>query len=167
MTSVKPSRLEIKVADEVFVATALLHREHPEREDFTISEIVERAARENLSGDLRPGVRVHASLHCVANRAPNPARLRMLYATGERTRRLLLATDDVHPQRTGKIWPEPSDIPPRYAGLIDWAKQRYQKAGPRPKRWLEGVLQMRGLGRELWRGIDADEYVRELRQHWE
>src|SRR5579871_63206 len=94
---------ELKVADEAFLATALLHREHPERLDFTISEIVERAAQENLHGELRPGVRVHVTLHCVANLAPNSANLRMLYATGKRTRRLLLSSDDVHPGRTGKI----------------------------------------------------------------
>jgi hypothetical protein len=28
----------IKVADEVWIATALLHRENPKREDFSVSE---------------------------------------------------------------------------------------------------------------------------------
>ena len=32
-----------KVADEVWIATALLHREHPGRLDFTIAEIGGRA----------------------------------------------------------------------------------------------------------------------------
>lgn len=90
MTTKRPV---IKIADEVFIATALLHRENPDREDFTIGEIVERAAKENLVGELRRGVRVHASLHCVANRAPNLGRYRMLYATGDRTRRLLQSSD--------------------------------------------------------------------------
>src|SRR5579884_2871771 len=111
----------IKVADEVFIATALLHREHPDREDFTISEIVDRAAKENVAGELRPGVRVYASLHCVANREPNPGRDRVLYATGKVTRRLLLSKDDIHPSRTGKIWPDPEEIPPGYVELITWA----------------------------------------------
>ena len=44
-----------KVADEVWIAVALLHRENPKREDFTISEIVERARREKIAGALRPG----------------------------------------------------------------------------------------------------------------
>src|SRR5712692_9175185 len=101
----------LRVADEVFIATALLHRENPDRNDFTLSEIVDRAERENLYGELRPGVRVHASLHCVANRAPNPGRYRMLYATGDRTRRLLRAGDAYHPDRTGKLWPEPDAVP--------------------------------------------------------
>jgi len=158
-----------KVADEAFIAIALLHREQPEREDFTISEIVERARKEGLGfpGELRPGVRVHATLHCVANRPPNPGRYRMLYATGDRTRRLLLAGDNVHPERTGKIFPDPEDIPSQYHELIDWAKQRYGQSVPSGGRWLEGILQMRGLGRELWKGEDPDEYVRRLREGWE
>src|ERR1051326_6986488 len=119
----------IAVADEVFLATALLHRENPEREDFSIGEIVDRAEKENLAGRLRPGVRVYASLHCVANKAPNPGRDRVLYATGDRTRRLLLSKDDVHPGRTGKVWPDPADIPAPYRELIDWAKQGSGGAG--------------------------------------
>src|SRR5579862_8395414 len=105
---------DVKVADEVFVATALLHREHPEREDFTIGEIVDRAERENLFGELRPGVRVHVSLQCVANRPPNPGRYGMLYATANRRRRLVRQGDDIHPGRTGKIFPDPEDLPPQY-----------------------------------------------------
>jgi hypothetical protein len=166
MKVLKSARLDIKVADEVFIATALLHRENPQHPDFTISEIVERAAKENLFGELRPGVRVHASLHCVANRAPNPGRYRMLYATGDRTRRLLRAGDTYHPDRTGKIWPEPDAVPPKYAELISWAKQQYGNASPHQTRWLDGVFQMRGLGRELWRGENPDEYVRKLRENW-
>jgi hypothetical protein len=160
-------RTTIRVADEAFIATALLHRENPSREDFTISEIVDRAEKENLFGDLRPGVRVHASVHCVANRPPNPGSYRMLYATGKRTRRLLRSTDEVHPRRMGKIWPQPEDVPPRYGELIEWAKQRYGKGGPSNGPWLDGILQLRGMGRDLWRGVDADQYVRALRENWE
>jgi hypothetical protein len=157
----------IKVADEVFIATALLHREYPNRQDFTISEIVERAEKENLFGELRPGVRVHATLHCVGNRPPNPGRYRMLYATGDRTRRLILASDEFHPDRTGKIFPDPENVPAQYHELIDWAKRRYGQAGPPGGRWLEGILQMRGMGRELWKDEDPDEDVRQLREGWE
>jgi hypothetical protein len=156
---------EIEVADEVFLATALLHREQPGREDFTIREIVERVRKENLRGELRRGVQVQVLLHCVANRPPAFCRHRMLYATGKGTRRLLLASDEVHPDRTGKIWPEPQEVPVKYRELIEWAKRRYGQEQP-VERWLEGVLQTRGMGRELWKDEDPDAYVRNLREGW-
>jgi hypothetical protein len=161
------TRNEIKVADEVFIATALLHREHPEREDFTVNEIVDRAERENLFGELRPGVKVHAYLHCVANRRPNSVRHGMLYATANNRRRLVREGDDVHPERTGKTFSDPDDLPPQYRELIKWAKERYRRGGGTPVRWLEGVFQMAGTGVDIWNGEDPDEYVRKLREGWE
>jgi hypothetical protein len=67
-----------KVADEVWIVAALLHREHPKREDFSIEEIMDRAAKEAGKESLRPGVYVHVVQHCVANRPPNPGRYRSL-----------------------------------------------------------------------------------------
>src|SRR5438876_818618 len=136
---------DIKVADETFIATALLHREQPARQDFTIAEIVERAEKENIYGELRPGVRVHATLHCVANRVPNPGNYRMLYATGKSTRRLLLDGDDIHPARDGKIFPDPDDVPEKYHELIAWAQRRYhhERSSGKPRR-LADVLELFG-----------------------
>jgi hypothetical protein len=159
--------VELKLADEVFLAVALLHREHPRRSDFTLSEIVERVARENLTGEPRPGIRTHASLHCVANRAPNPANYRMLYATGKRTRRLLQPGDVVHPDRRGKIFPEPGGVPRDYLPVLRWAKRRFGAREPLTERWLGGVLQLAGAGKRFWRGQDPDDYVRQLREGWE
>jgi hypothetical protein len=162
------SDTDIKAADEVFIAIALLHRENPDRADFTIGEIVERVKRENLFGELRPGIPVHVSLHCVANRPPNPGRYAMLYATAGRRRRLVLQGDDIHPDRTGKIFPEPEDVPAKYRELIDWARKRYSKGtSVKPAPWLEGVLELFGSGKEIWKGEDPDEYVRKLREGWE
>src|SRR5215469_10599902 len=97
------TKVSIKVADEVFIATALLHREFPDRADFSPTEIIRRVERENLHGELRPGVAVHVSLHCVANKAPNSCTYQMLYATANGNRRLLRASDDRHPNRVGKM----------------------------------------------------------------
>jgi hypothetical protein len=36
--------------------------------------------------------------------------------------------------------------------------------GQKPKRSL---LELEGLGKEIWEGIDAQEYVNELRDEWE
>lgn len=162
------NKTAIKVADEVFIAVALLHREFPERADFTQNEIVRRAARENLYGELRPGVAVHVSLHCVANKSPNPGTYQMLYATANGNRRLLRAGDDRHPKRVGKMFPDAEDVPPQYHDLILWAKRRYggskNLTGPR---WLDSVFQIFGSGRSVWKGEDPDEYVRSLRKDWE
>lgn len=159
---------EIKVADEVFIATALLHLEQPNKQDFSVAEIVDRAKAEKLTDELRPGVYVHASLHCVANKAPNPGRYRMLYATSPRTRRLLRGGDDTHPLRDGKIWPNPQDVPERYHDLIVWAQGQFANGVDElPNKWLDKVLQLRGSGKHLWQDEDADNYVRSLREGWE
>src|ERR1039457_620498 len=74
----------MKLADEVWVATLMLHQRHPERPDFLIEEIVELAgsAKElRFTGPLRPGFYVHVVQHCVAIRPPNPGRYSMLFET--------------------------------------------------------------------------------------
>src|ERR1700761_5660341 len=111
----------VKVADEVWLATALLHRENPSRSDFTLDEIVARATKEAVADELRPGVYVHAALHCVANRPPNPGRYRMLYETRPKHRRLFRVGDHYDLRREGsKITPEPDEIPAGYEGLLKW-----------------------------------------------
>jgi hypothetical protein len=182
--------MDVSCASEVFVATALLHREQPGRDEFTIQEIVNRAARENITGEMRSGVNVHASQHCVANRPPNPAKHRMLFATGKHTRRLLLPGDEADPHRTGKIFPEPGELPERYVPLLGWAKARFEKGGPAPhqppgigpsrvnadpesvnprpaRRHLQALLDLRLAGVHLAKGEDPDDYVRRLREGWD
>ena len=85
---------QIKVADEVWLAAAALHREHPNRVDFSVGEIMAKAEAEAATGKpLRPGIRVHVHLHCVANKAPNPGRYRMLYESAPGRRRLFRPQD--------------------------------------------------------------------------
>jgi hypothetical protein len=188
LTTISAVAPGITCAVEVFIATALLHKEHPERRDFTIQEIVNRVSEENLSGELRQGVSVHASQHCCANKRPNPADHRMLFATGRSTRRLLLPGDDADPGRRGKIFPEVGEVPQGYRGLLEWAKGRYESgvggadtrvgspSGIGPSltqeseaagRWLESLFELEGLGKEYWKDVDPDEFVRKLREGWE
>ena len=156
----------VKVADEVWIATALLHRENPKREDFSVSEIVARARRENITGELRPGVQVHAYLHCAANLPPKPGRYRMLYATGKSTRRLFRQGDDFHPDRRGgKVTPSKENIPARYQALLDWYHDKFVGKGRSQK--SDPILELRGLGKEIWVGEEADDYVSRLRGGWE
>jgi len=157
----------IREADEVWIATALLHRENPNRPDFNIQEIVQRANQENLHGSQRPGVIVHASLHCVANREPKYCNYRMLYATGKHTRRLYRPADLAHPSRRGKVTPRRDQIPESYHELLDWYERIYVPNGPTGPSPVDPILGLRGLGKEIWEGTDPDEYVRQLREGWE
>jgi hypothetical protein len=157
---------EVKVADELFLIVALLQRENPEKTAFSMKEILARTEQENITGKLRPGVKQHAYEHAVANIKPGAGKYRMLYKTTEGKLRLLRAGDDVHPERTGKIWPNPEEVPERYRPLIAWAQKQYGQQKQPSSRWLEGIFQMRGLGKKLWAGQDADAYVQQLRKDW-
>jgi len=74
-----PVKHSLKIADEVWLATAQLHRAHPNATDFSVEEIVAAAHKLEDSDHARPGVYVHVIQHCVANRPPNPGRYRILY----------------------------------------------------------------------------------------
>lgn len=161
------AKSKLKVADEVWIATALLHRERPDETDFAIEEIVARARRDDLGGETRPGVYVHVVQHCVANRPPSPGRYRMLLETGPGRRRLFRHGDSYHPAREGsKIVPNPEGIPHGYSGLLSW----YQEwSAATRKRIDEGdpLLSLQGSGKRIWADEHADEYVRRLREGWE
>ena len=160
------SKVEVKVADEVWLATALLHRENPKRSSFLVEEIVDRAAREGLVKPQRPGVYVHAVQHCVANRPPNPGRYRMLFETPDGYRRLYRRGDPYHPAREGaKIAPSPKDLPDRYLELLDWY-ERWSENTARHAAENDPLLALAGSGRSLWRSEHADEYVKRLREGW-
>jgi hypothetical protein len=157
----------IKVADEVWIAAALLQRESPDQKDFTVVEIIARAIEEGLSGELRPGVYVHVVQHCVANRAPNPGRYRMLFETGKNRRRLFRPGDSYNPSREGsKVMPNAEDIPAKYRPLLDWYRTEFTTSWTANAK-TDPLLALRGSGRELWADEHADEYVRRLREGWE
>jgi hypothetical protein len=161
------ARMQLKVADEVWIATALLHREHPEDPDFTVEEIVQRAKGEGIAKPFRPGVYVHAVQHCVANRPPNPGRYRMLFETAPGRRRLFRRGDSYYAEREGgKIMPERQDIPRGYEGLIAWYENWSSVLATRAKE-TDPLLSLRGSGKRVWADEHADEYVRRLREGWE
>ena len=118
--------MSIKVADEVWIGCALLHKEQPNRASFSNKEIINRIKKENLFGTLRVGVQVHVNLHCVANLPANPAKYRMLYKLSDGTKRLFSDSDDYHPSReNGRIIPEAFDVPETYRYLLNWYIEDY------------------------------------------
>lgn len=160
------SQHEVRVADEVWIAVASLHRSHPDAADFAIAEIVAQAETAGVAGaPLRPGVKVHIYLHCVANRPPNPGRYRMLFETASGRRRLFRPSDPCHPARSsGKSVPKRDEVPRAYCDLIDWYENVFAAADSCTTK--DPILGLRGVGREIWADEDADAYVRRLREGW-
>jgi hypothetical protein len=152
----------IRVADEVWIATALLHRQHPRAADFSLKEIEARLVREGLT-DKRPGVYPHLSVHCVANRPPNPGTYRMLFETAPSRRRLFRPGDPYDPRREGgKIVPDRTEIPVKYHPLLDWYEHSWVPASPK-----DPLLALAVRHRDLWKAVDPDDYVRQLREGFE
>lgn len=167
MTPTAAAAATLRVADEVWIAAALLHREHPDADDFAPEDIVERARKEGLHEPLRPGVYVHVIQHCVANRPPNPGRYRILYETRPGRRRLFREGDACHADREGsKITPQPHDIPEAYRDLLAWYRD-WAAAAKRNAVDQDPLLALRGSGKLLWADEHADEYVRRLREGWD
>src|SRR6266567_8683433 len=147
---------EIKVADEVWLIVAMLHREQSTRADFTIDEVMERAERDALTGKLRPGVYAHVIQHCVANRAPNSGRYRMLFETGPGRRRLFRTGDPYHPDREGgKTVPVSDELPRHYQTLLDWYQQ-WDLSVSRRRIEEDPILALVGSGKHLWDDEDPD-----------
>jgi len=165
MRSDTQAHSHVNVADEVFLVVADLHRRHPEADDFSVREILDHAKEMRLSDTLRKGFEIHVRQHSVANLPRNPGSYRTLYASGKARRRLLRPGDEVHPTRTGKIWPEVSEIPEGYRDLVEWARRRFGRedlaATP-----LASLMALRGSGRHIWSDEHADEYVKRLRSDW-
>jgi hypothetical protein len=156
----------IRVADEAWIGLALLHREHPVRESFTAREILERVKSEGATPELRPGVQVHIYLHNVANVEPNSARYRMFWKLPNDTYRLIRQGDHSHASRKGKMTPSREELPEQYHYLLDWYEKEYCSKASGTKEEDDPILQMRGVGKEIWADTDADEYVRSLRSNW-
>jgi hypothetical protein len=122
--------MNIRVSDEAWIATALLQREHPDAEDFSLEEIREKSLME--FHDRRPGVWQHVVSHCVASNPPSPAQYRMLHSSRRGRRRLYRSGDPAHPDRHGKIYPEKRNIPEQYHSLVDWYIAEYNREGKAP-----------------------------------
>jgi|SRR5580658_109867 hypothetical protein len=173
MTTTQPILIKptIKVADEVWLATLMLHQRHPPRIDFSIEEIMEfaRSAKElRFIGPIRPGFYVHVVQHCVANRPPNPGRYRMLFETSPGRRRLFRPGDAYHSQREGgKVSPKPEELPEnRFGGVLAWYSDWCARTAERASE-DDPLLALRGSGKNLWADEHADDYVRRLREGWE
>jgi hypothetical protein len=120
--------MSMQVADQVWLATALLHRESPNRDDFTMQEIKEMAEKAQLPGRLRAGFRQYISRHCVANKPADPSKYRILFCTRRGWRRLFREGDELREdtsRKGGKTRPELAGLPEKYRELVAWYEQSY------------------------------------------
>src|SRR5712692_711102 len=144
------SPVAVKVADAVWIATALLHREHSQRGDFALQEIVDRVEAEPRVGrHKRTTVYAHVTQHCVANVSPSSGRYRMLFETSKGRRRLFRPGDPFDRSRTGKMTPDAHVIPREFRMLVEWYRAEYSGSSPSVEDRLKNdpILAMRGLGK--------------------
>lgn len=151
---------EIKVADEVWIATALLHREQPTASDFSVREIKARLIQEGLTAR---SVDPYLSVNCVANKPPDRGRYRVLFETAPSRRRLFRPGDVYDPRREGgQVLPERHQIPPRYHALLDWYEREWA-----PAPIDDPLAALKQKYPAVWRDVEPDDYVRQLREGWE
>ncbi|HJZ97358.1 MAG TPA: hypothetical protein VKE70_12690 [Candidatus Solibacter sp.] len=157
----------VKVADECWLALALLTREHPERQSFSTREILTKIRHEQIHPELRAGVPAHIHQHNVANCAPSTARYRMFYRLPDGTFRLYRTGDTTDPDRAGKTHPARTDLPAKYHFLLDWYESESRSVLGAVAAEEDPILSLRGLGKEIWAGVDPDVYVNDLRSDWD
>jgi hypothetical protein len=147
----------LKVADAVWVATALLHYDS-ERQYFSREEIAEKTRSLQITAGDYKSIWRHVDHHCVANREPAPNRPRMLYDEGHGRRRLFKDGDTYSIARKGSpthpLWEE---LPQQFAHLRDWYEQKWNINPHDPLSALEGT----------WTFGSAENYLRELREGWD
>ncbi len=154
------------ISDEVFVATALLHREHAGRQGFRGAEIQRRIARLHPARPVRAGVNAHIYQHCVANREPSTLRHRILYQIEDGAFRLFRPGDDFHASRArGRTAPSAEALPAKWAPLVDWYHSVYAKAGSVSER-TDPILALRGQGKQMWRELGGEQFIAGLRSNW-
>ncbi|MBI4202635.1 MAG: hypothetical protein HY532_05965 [Chloroflexi bacterium] len=118
------TRAGTKIADQVWIALALLLRDNPGSEGFSVAQIKERVRKE--FGGVAPGIEPHIRQHCLAEKVPRPGRYRMLVKTAKGKYRLFRDGDSYHPDREGaKTMPSREDISEEYHSLLTWYEGEY------------------------------------------
>ena len=162
--------VRVRVVEEVWIATCLLHLDFPDRLDFSVDEISLRTEQERITEKKRSSasIRTHVSLHCVANKPSNSCNVRYLYETSRGRRRLFNPADPFHDDRKdGQQLPRTEELPDRYKFLLGlhWLKFVGLEATEKNKGLLE-LIRLPELGNTDWLQRTADEHVAMLRSNW-
>ena len=117
------SNTNTKIADQVWIALALLTRESANHTGFSASAIKERIRKE--FGSISPGAATHIAQHSLATKPASPSRNRMITKHGS-LNYLYREGDPYHPDRKdGKVLPKPQEIPSEYHDLLAWYGSSY------------------------------------------
>jgi len=171
MNTTTPARLLI--ADRIWIATALLHRQFPSRAYFTKNEIRQKLEDEELAqGVERGSLNAHLKEHCVANVPPSSGKYRTLFEPVAGNLRLFRPGDLTHPARIqprkpSKSVPKREEIPARYRPLLDWYESWSEQSRALNSRssWEDDpLIRLIGSGKHIWADEHADEYVERLRE---
>ncbi len=154
---------DLPPSDAVWIATALLHYEHPDRQSFPSDGIVSSVLQHGLTHATRTVVADFVDRLAVSNRKPEveTERVSMLFALPDGTRRVFQTLDSVERERWGAAGhPAWETLPQEFYYLRDWYERWDQAsidASPDPLLRLVGS----------WTYGGADEYVASLRQGWD
>jgi hypothetical protein len=162
---------DLFLADRIWLAVAMLHREFPAHEDFSKGEIRKKLRDSGLDVGLkRTSIHAHLKEHMIANVPPSSTRYRMLYETRPGYLRLFRPDDPVHPLRqSGKLtkhMPKREDVTQEFHSLLDWYDDWVAKQPPPGAVDFDDdpLLRLRGSGKHIWADEHADEYVENLRR---
>lgn len=157
----KSDDAHLTVTNAVWVATALLHKKHRERNGFNPEEIVRVVRELNLTEGAEDSVWQHVRQHSVANKKPQPNTVCMLFDPGGGIRRLFRSGDKAHPgrnvNRTHPVWEK---LPQQYRELKRWYEEEWN--GGEVNRMNDPLFALIGT----WKDEPADEYVAKLRSDW-
>lgn len=162
---------ELRLADRIWLAVALLHQQFPQAVAFSKTEIRQELAKSELGHGTNPAsVNAHLKQHLVANVPPSMGKYTMLFETKVGFLRLYRAGDFIDPgrrsSRPSKHIPKREEIPAEFWPLLDWYEEWSRKASPtQPFSWEDDpLIRLIGSGKHIWADEHADEYVNRLRE---
>jgi hypothetical protein len=150
----------LKVADAVWVGTALLHEKTGQNEGFSTEKIVESVQEHHLTKGSYKSIWQHVNQHCIANRPPQPNRICMLTEERKGYRRLFRPGDKTNEERKGApTHPEWNALPKQYQYLQNWYEEWTRLSAGEAQ---DPLLELVGT----WKDEPADDYVAHLRENW-
>ena len=165
---------ELRLADRIWLAVAMLHQLHPQAGGFSKLEIREQLDKSGLGNGTNPAsVNAHLKQHLVANVPPSTGKYTMLFELFETKvgfLRLYRPGDLIDPQRRSgrgsKYMPKREEVPSQYHALLDWYEEWCRQQGPSSTvDWEhDPLIQLIGSGKHIWADEHADEYVENLRR---